>query len=547
MVDVNTQNKTISVNVSSSGVSSNVNASGDASRYYSEKAREWAISNRIVDGVDYSSKYYAGRANQSALNAQSFAQSAQDSYKQFQDTVSDSLNIIDNKVQEATENIEAQKQGTITEIQDISVTQKQEIENLSEQEQNKIVNLGIDTRANVDLSNLSSDGEKHFLNKSQITNCILEIPQRIKLELNNGTLTLKAGSTVIVPNGFYDNGDKKFDYVTTTKDLSITPSTSFATGSYFITCDINGSHLSQGTVSGAISGETEPTVAHALWYNTTDNIIDRTGSDIALYNQKFSFPIAVVQAVNGTAAWTSIDQVLNGFGYIGNHIWCDKGVKGLIPNGRNTDGSLNNIEYTQQYIKTEYCGNNQNFIEGIGTGITQSNYYVEQEEEPTTNYTLWYKPSENKMYRKSGSGVVTVNNVFVGLEVTTGEGYITEFKPRQVFRAVDYNEFYNTPHIIKTYQNGASWYRTWSDGWCEQGGSLSFTASRNPGLKIITFLKSYADTNYYINFLSLQGSGGTIGVSYTQKTAESCGLWAYGHGNSDTIAGMTWYACGYIA
>ena len=34
MVDVNTQNKTISVNVSSSGVSSNVNASGDTTLYY---------------------------------------------------------------------------------------------------------------------------------------------------------------------------------------------------------------------------------------------------------------------------------------------------------------------------------------------------------------------------------------------------------------------------------------------------------------------------------------------------------------------------------
>lgn len=66
MVDVNTQNKTINVNVSSSGVSSNVSASGDASRYYSEKAREWAISNRIVDNTDYSSKYYANESKKQA-------------------------------------------------------------------------------------------------------------------------------------------------------------------------------------------------------------------------------------------------------------------------------------------------------------------------------------------------------------------------------------------------------------------------------------------------------------------------------------------------
>ena len=161
MVDVNTQNKTISVIVSSSGVSSNVNASGDTTLYYSNKAKEWATSNRIVDGVDYSSKYYAGKANQSALNAQSFAQSAQDSYNNFQDSVTDSLNTIDNKVQEATENIEIQKQDVITEIED-----------LSEQDQNKIVDLSIDTRANVDLSNLSEQGQAKFDEKANVADVL---------------------------------------------------------------------------------------------------------------------------------------------------------------------------------------------------------------------------------------------------------------------------------------------------------------------------------------------------------------------------------------
>lgn len=116
MVDVNTQNKTISVNVSSSGVSSNVNASGDYSYYYSEKAREWAISNRIVDGVDYSSKYYAGRANQSALNAQNFAQSAQDSYNDFQQSVDGALSNIDSSVQIAITTIDTKSDEAIETI-----------------------------------------------------------------------------------------------------------------------------------------------------------------------------------------------------------------------------------------------------------------------------------------------------------------------------------------------------------------------------------------------------------------------------------------------
>ena len=37
--------------------------------------------------------------------------------------------------------------------------------------------------------------------KSNITNCITEIPENIKLELNSGTLKLKAGSKIWIPNG----------------------------------------------------------------------------------------------------------------------------------------------------------------------------------------------------------------------------------------------------------------------------------------------------------------------------------------------------------
>ena len=132
MVDVNTQNKTISVNVSSSGVSSSVNASGDTSHYYSEKAREWAISNRMVDGVDYSSKYYAGRANQSALNAQSFAQSAQDSYNNFQQSVDGALSNIDSSVQEGVDVINNTKTEIINDIELIANGEKQEINELAD-------------------------------------------------------------------------------------------------------------------------------------------------------------------------------------------------------------------------------------------------------------------------------------------------------------------------------------------------------------------------------------------------------------------------------
>lgn len=44
--------------------------------------------------------------------------------------------------------------------------------------------------------------------------------------------------------------------------------------------------------------------------------------------------------------------------------------------------------------------------------------------------------------------------------------------------------------VTETYVNGSNWYRIYSDGWCEQGGSFgAFYGTVN-------LLKQYKDTNY---------------------------------------------------
>ena len=54
------------ITVTSMGTTANVNATPDSARYYSDKSKEWAISNRIVDNIDYSSKYYANESKKQA-------------------------------------------------------------------------------------------------------------------------------------------------------------------------------------------------------------------------------------------------------------------------------------------------------------------------------------------------------------------------------------------------------------------------------------------------------------------------------------------------
>jgi hypothetical protein len=53
-------------------------------------------------------------------------------------------------------------------------------------------------------------------------------------------------------------------------------------------------------------------------------------------------------------------------------------------------------------------------------------------------------------------------------------------------------------YIIETYVNGTSWYRLWSDNWCEQGGIITVSTNVYKGQEV-TLLKAYKDTNYHIN------------------------------------------------
>ena len=92
--------------------------------------------------------------------------------------------------------------------------------------------------------------------------------------------------------------------------------------------------------------------------------------------------------------------------------------------------------------------------------------------------------------------------------------------------------------VIETYQNGTSWYRVWSDGWCEQG--ISVTATNGTW----TFLKPFSDTNYQTQMSIYRTSTSSAGwnghMFYSSKTAASIGYW-----NADTSLCML-YACGYI-
>lgn len=70
----------------------------------------------------------------------------------------------------------------------------------------------------------------------------------------------------------------------------------------------------------------------------------------------------------------------------------------------------------------------------------------------------------------------------------------------EAITAPNANELYLTPdetsypHVVQTYTDAqtGSWYRLWSDGWCEQGGQVSTSDTS----VTLTLLQAYKDTNY---------------------------------------------------
>lgn len=259
-----------------------------------------------------------------------------------------------------------------------------------------------------------NDVKNSSLDKTQITNCITKIPQDIKLELNNGTLTLKAGSKVYVPNGV-----GVFDTVTTAADYSLT----YTIDGKFLLVLFNGNQLLR-CIYSAESGSSPPayqtTPTGTLWYDTTNNICKRWSGTSWV---QVSLPFSIFTVSNGTIS--SIEQVFNGFGYIGSTVFALPGVKGLIPNGRNADGGLKNIEFEATTVKTTV---------NTGSGRDWFVYSSDGSFNRVPSSAYIFDVAKNKYITRAESA----DRIFCLCGTTTGD--ITSFTAKDTFRAVDYDD-----------------------------------------------------------------------------------------------------------
>jgi len=307
------------------------------------------------------------------------------------------------------------------------------------------------------------------IDNTNISNCIAEIPQDITLTLSGGTLTLKSSSKVYIPNG-----EGVFDVVNITTDKTTSYSSN---GVRFVYVSSTGTFSVGSAKSEICSGSTDALVGTPwhTWFDTTNNVIRRYGSDgTTPAGYTCSLPIAIVTVSDG--AISSIDRVFNGIGYIGHHTFLTPGVKGLIPNGFNDDGTLKNITCTISSVRIQEMATNKtsagtyrtlNLVD-VNTAYSGSYTEVENYEDMDTSTIVpTYVRSLNKTFNPS-TGAQEKLTPIVTFLYTTANG-VEKFDVKTTFHAVDYNDLKNIDTLPSQSGNNGKFLTT--------NGSAAFWAN----------------------------------------------------------------------
>lgn len=375
------------------------------------------------------------------------------------------------------------------------------------------------------------------------SNCITEIPQNIKMELNNGIVTLKAGSKVYVPNGA-----GVFNAVTIDSDKTYTG----GWNDVRMLC-YNGHSLDGYPVSQTFSGPSAPSgQQYMMWYDTTNNIIKWTADGGSTWTDQWSLPVCIV--TGGTGVVNSIDQIFNGFGYIGSTVFALPGVKGLIPDGRNADGTLKNTECSISSVQTVTItsswgtGREQFFINGINLGVHRActAYYISDTKPNTTILTsYWYSPKENILRSSYDTGTTwTKTSGAESFVISFSSGKVDSISSKTAFRALDYNDkgtiagfsMPSNKYIDLTFGASGATYTAPANGW------FYFAKLSNASNQYMTMYVNNTDPPIFATTITQPIDGGQarlflpvkkgdiVGVSYNLagETRRFCFVYAEG-------------------
>lgn len=391
----NADAKTQAFNTNASEKQALVDASATSASNSASLAESWAIGDKSAR-PEGSAKYWAEQSSAGQVQAD------------WNQTDSSQKDFIKNKPTNLSQFVNDTDYVNATQL-----STKQDISDLSQT---------IDTSTTKYPSNKAvQDALSDTLQYKHITNCITSIPQDIKLELTDGTLTLKAGSKIYDGAGNAISLNKDYIVLCSGNNIKFIFYSTKQDKAY---CNQNVSDCSSGAISPVGTG---------MFYNTSTKSVDFYNSGV-LQESNWSFPLAIVNVSNGVPI--SIEQTFNGFGYIGSTIFSLPGVEGLIPNGRDSDGTSNNYAYKTSNVIT------------ITNGTTETGRYTVLENAKdisllSDGYTYNYELNINE-----NNGVKSDSCIIGTVDVSAGK--IISFNLRKTFKAVDEFDYINANNFTPT-------------------------------------------------------------------------------------------------
>lgn len=307
--------------------------------------------------------------------------------------------------------------------------------NITEIEKDTLMAFNFDT----DLGDNFKAIDEKTLSHRNITNCLLEVPQNIKLEIVDGVITLKEGSKVYVPNG-PGVFEEKIIYT----DIS---NKTLGNEDIFLAVSKEGGLIALDAQSFTVTERPETIQGVPLYYNITTNKIEYY--DNSVWHTGASFPIAIVERTDN--GFTGIKQIFNGFGYIGSTLFELPGVKGLVVEGINDDGTLITVLKTTSKvaIDTEIGVHSNSVISNLEGTLEATVWLGESDTHPSTEGVVasprYLNTRTNFIQLDAGITGDWKNQygylqVFEDLKVDP-TGKILSITPKKPFRAVDHNNY----------------------------------------------------------------------------------------------------------
>lgn len=433
--------------------------------------------------------------------------------------------------------------------------------------------------------------------KKLMANCILSSPNGVldytiplneQISIGGGTglveNVLTNGNAMLVPPIYFNRDNEWFVKLTfkitsgySFSLLSLYSNTAYKDGCKYL--DLFGTIYKNNTLSfyflrgyndRSLYPSTSPGFTRTIELNTEYTAIYSSLGKYSLYqgdtkiidfvDESKAFKTLFQEAYNknlGTLCWSTYSGKaninFNGTSFTFNNgkysipnvqdgITLKNGVRLLLPNGRNPDGTFNNIEKTvlnditvklggELYSDLYYIFTDGSTLLCVGE---ESFYFVNDipiYNTPASSDRYYYIPSENKLY-------VVKKDTTILIETPMSQvGYFI-CKDRKFYRCYSFSPVQLNlsgigDYVIKyaAFDDG-SWYRLYKSGWVEQGGYFKHPDGSGTGTAAIVLPVKMASSNYQV--IRTVDKGG--------KENDSGSRWVVGiNGNKRTTTSFTFF------